>query len=712
MTGLARNFAAGPLGVLLLAVWSAAGATAADPTSDSRSPVKASDAPAQEPHKPAAEPATPAQPDLSDAERIARLQRAIAEKETSQKTLEAELNNPKSEYQLAQEEFQAIDTQVSELTRNIQKLKDQDKADEAAVLSKELEALQKPRKLAKERFELAIDDRKARLNKIATIKDEIVQDKAALDRLINPPLTKPKPPASPPAVAAPPPAASAAAPPAATAAPAPMPAVTNPLAGAAGTAQTAPAAPAAVPGVLPVPASPELEEARREAQKKEQAAQSAAIDAQSVEKRLNVLEREIEIERQLRATAQKKAENANETERMLAQDLQHQIVQGASQAAQDDLWQKINEAKRRNTAALAELRRHTERIDELRSQLFNEQAEQLQTLERARRIVAAAAAAREQVEKLENPFTVQNILIDLRTLLKWLVLHGPRVLLIVIGVFVLLRFARLSSRRAFRIMTGGKKTPDDETWANRAKTLAVVFENAARVAITIGGTLLAFSEVGVDVAVLLGGVAVLGLAVAFGAQNLIRDYFNGFMILLENQYTLNDVVKIGDISGQVERVTLRMTVLRDEKGNVHFLPNGQINAVTNMTHGWSRAVFEIGVAYKEKVDQVMKVLLEIAEGLQKDSYFGWMILESPTMLGVDSLGESSVVIKFLIKTRPLQQWNVTREMLRRIKNRFDELNIEIPFPCRTVYHRQDGPPVENGDIAVPPIKAEAFANRN
>ena len=159
------------------------------------------------------------------------------------------------------------------------------------------------------------------------------------------------------------------------------------------------------------------------------------------------------------------------------------------------------------------------------------------------------------------------------------------------------------------------------------------------------------------------------------------------MILLENQYKLKDVVKIGDHAGSVEQITMRMTALRDLEGNLHFLPNGEIKSVINMTHGWSRALFDIGVAYKENVDNVMNVILEVGQELRQDKKFRLFILEDPTMLGVDAFGDSAVVIKFFIKTLPLKQWDVKREMLRRLKNRFDELGIEIPFPQRTIHHQ-------------------------
>src|SRR3972149_1936469 len=197
------------------------------------------------------------------------------------------------------------------------------------------------------------------------------------------------------------------------------------------------------------------------------------------------------------------------------------------------------------------------------------------------------------------------------------------------------------------------------------------------------------AEVGVNIIPLMGGAAVLGLAAALGGQNLLRDYFTGFMILMENQYAVNDVVKIGDVAGLVERITLRLTVLRSLDGRVHFIPNGHIVTVTNMTHGWSRALFDIGVAYKEDVDRVMQLLVELGKELRRDPDFRHMIMEQPEMLGVDQLGDSAVVIKYYIKTRPLMQWTVKREMLRRIKKKFDELGIEIPFPHRTLYHRHE-----------------------
>ncbi len=243
--------------------------------------------------------------------------------------------------------------------------------------------------------------------------------------------------------------------------------------------------------------------------------------------------------------------------------------------------------------------------------------------------------------------------------------------------------------RLVRLMVGHGLRGKREERENRARTLVSVFHNAANLLIIGGGAIMVLEETGIPIGPLVGGAAVVGLAIAFGAQSLIKDYFTGFILLLEQQYLINDVIRIGDVAGQVESISLRMTALRDLDGRVHFIPHGEIHSVTNLTHGWSRAVMEIGVAYKENVDRVMTVLQELGRELRRDEQFKKLILEDLTMLGVEALGASAVVIKLFFKTEPLQQWTIKREFLRRVKNRFDELRIEIPFPHRTVYHRRE-----------------------
>lgn len=270
----------------------------------------------------------------------------------------------------------------------------------------------------------------------------------------------------------------------------------------------------------------------------------------------------------------------------------------------------------------------------------------------------------------------------------WAMDHGVSVLGIVVVVILILWLAKVLDDHIIRLLARRNDRGSPEERENRAKTLVSVLHNALRTTAITVGFIMVLQEFNVPIGPLLGGVAVIGLAVAFGAQSLIKDYFTGFMVLLEQQYMIGDVIKIGDISGQVENITLRLTVLRDLEGKVHFVPHGQITIVTNMTHGWSRAVFDIGIAYDQEVEPVIDVLMQLASELRQDPKFTALIIDDPEMYGVDSLGDSSVGIKFGMKTRPMKQWDVKRELLKRIKRKFGELGIEIPFPQRTVWVRE------------------------
>jgi small-conductance mechanosensitive channel len=277
---------------------------------------------------------------------------------------------------------------------------------------------------------------------------------------------------------------------------------------------------------------------------------------------------------------------------------------------------------------------------------------------------------------------------SLRDLVGWFAEHGVAVLVIVAVVSIILWIASLLEGRIVALLTGRSERGSQTERENRARTLVSVLHNALRTMAIAVGAIMVLEEFGAPIGPLLGGAAVVGLAIAFGAQSLIKDYFTGFMVLLEQQYMIGDVIQIGDTTGQVERITLRLTVLRDLEGRVHFIPHGQIATVTNQTHGWSQAVIDVGVAYHEDVERVIGVLMELARELRSDPKFGEMILDDPAMLGVDALGDSSVMVKFCVKTQPMRRWDVKRELLRRIKRRFDELGIEIPFPQRTVWHRR------------------------
>ncbi|AEV17070.1 MscS Mechanosensitive ion channel [Thermus sp. CCB_US3_UF1] len=221
--------------------------------------------------------------------------------------------------------------------------------------------------------------------------------------------------------------------------------------------------------------------------------------------------------------------------------------------------------------------------------------------------------------------------------------------------------------------------------AVRRRTLRAVSESVLKGTVLVLGGLLLLSNLGLNVTALLAGAGVAGLALSFAAQNLIRDFLNGFFILLEDQYGVGDIVQIGNVGGQVERFTLRLTVLRDLEGRVHFLPNSEVRQVTVLTQEWSRAVVDVSVAYKEDLDRVLAVLRDEVERFHGDPEWRERFTEAPEVLGVQALGESGVVLRVLFSTKPAQQWPVAREFRRRIKNRLDREGIEIPYPHQKVY---------------------------
>jgi len=218
----------------------------------------------------------------------------------------------------------------------------------------------------------------------------------------------------------------------------------------------------------------------------------------------------------------------------------------------------------------------------------------------------------------------------------------------------------------------------------RIETLISLLRQASLIALWLTVCLMILREFGVEIAPIIASAGIVGLAVGFGAQNLVRDIISGFFIILENQIRVGDVAIINGTGGLVEDINFRTTILRDLAGNVHVFPNGSINTLANMTKEWSANVFEVGVAYKENTDQVTEVLVEIGKQLKADEKFGPLMLAEPEIFGVDKLDDSAVVIKGRIKTLPSQQWAVGREFLRRVKLAFDERNIEIPFPHSTI----------------------------
>jgi moderate conductance mechanosensitive channel len=248
------------------------------------------------------------------------------------------------------------------------------------------------------------------------------------------------------------------------------------------------------------------------------------------------------------------------------------------------------------------------------------------------------------------------------------------------------RFAKIISKAEMR-----KGAIIESETVLRLKTIGKLLNWLGGIIIFLVVIYLILDNFGMNVNPLIAGAGVMGLAFGFGGQYLIRDLINGLFIILEGQYHVNDVIKIGEIGGLVEDINLRVTILRDLEGRVIFIPNGEIKTVINFTRDYSQALFDIGVAYKENVDQVMDVIKQIAADMRQDPYFGRLILQNIEMFGVDKFSDSAVIIKFRIMTLPIKQWEVSREFKRRLKNRFDEMGIEIPFPHHTLYWGTDKP---------------------
>lgn len=283
--------------------------------------------------------------------------------------------------------------------------------------------------------------------------------------------------------------------------------------------------------------------------------------------------------------------------------------------------------------------------------------------------------------------------------IDWLVSRGGQQLLsvlfstLVVGVIAVILW-ELASSLIERRMTGG-------ALGMRARTLLPLLHTTIKVFLVIIVGLVALSALGIDITPLLAGAGVVGLAVGFGSQALVKDVITGFFILMEDQISVGDVVQVANRSGLVEAITIRTVRLRDQAGSVHTIPFGEITSVQNMTRDFSYYVFDISVAYREDTDRVVAVIRDIGAQMQTEDAWRDRILEPLEVLGVDSFGDSAVVIKARIKTRPIQQWNVGREFNRRMKKRFDAEGIEIPFPHRTIYIADGTPPAAAPEKSAP-----------
>ena len=257
-------------------------------------------------------------------------------------------------------------------------------------------------------------------------------------------------------------------------------------------------------------------------------------------------------------------------------------------------------------------------------------------------------------------------------------------IVVILGLAWILQAIAAHLLRIFRRYMQAKAPTRDEQ--ARIDTLARVFRNSAAVIIVIIAGTLILGELGISVAPILATAGVAGVAIGFGAQSLIKDYFNGFFLLLDDQVREGDVVELAGKSGRVEEVTLRYVRLRDFDGHVHFVPNGEIKVVSNRTRGFAFAAVDVGVGYDVDIDHALDVMRQVGTALRADAQWKSRVADDIEILGVERLADSAVMLRCRLKVVPaIEQWNVKREFLKRLKNAFGERGIEIPFPQQVVH---------------------------
>ncbi len=272
------------------------------------------------------------------------------------------------------------------------------------------------------------------------------------------------------------------------------------------------------------------------------------------------------------------------------------------------------------------------------------------------------------------------------TLLSWFTLHGIKILVILIAVVLI---NRVGKKFIEKTVKKAIKHVDHEAEVKRENTLIGIFSGGLKVVVWLVAIMTVLPEFGIEVGPILAGAGILGVALGFGAQYMIRDFLAGLFIILENQYRVGDVVCLDDTCGGVEDVTLRKTVLRDLDGKLHHIPNGAFKKAANLTGDYSRAHMNVSVAYKEDLDKVMALINKVGREMAKESPWKDYIIKPIQVAGPgpDKFGDSGIEIKVLGETKPLKQWDTLKEFRRRLKVAFDKENIEFPFPQMSVWPR-------------------------
>jgi small-conductance mechanosensitive channel len=268
----------------------------------------------------------------------------------------------------------------------------------------------------------------------------------------------------------------------------------------------------------------------------------------------------------------------------------------------------------------------------------------------------------------------------------WLLSHGLKILVILAITIILYKMTRSFVERTLRFTAVSDKYVSKIAEKKRKETLVRILTLTCRIVLVIIGALMILQELGVAITTLLAGAGIIGIAVGFGGQYLVRDLISGFFLIFENQYRIGDVVSFDGTSGLVEDISLRITTLRDLDGTVHHVPHGEIKKVSNLSKYFARVNLNIGISYNSKLDHVIEVINMVGKELSEDPLWKDSIIKPPLFVRVDDFADSSVVVKILGETQPLKQWDVAGELRKRLKIAFDKEGIEIPFPQRVIHY--------------------------
>jgi small-conductance mechanosensitive channel len=597
-----------------------------------------------------------AQEEISEADQAIRIQKIIELDTARLEELKSDLVRREAAFQEMIDYLASKDAELSQLQEKFAEAEASGDADAATRLNTEITAQKEVNELVRSQSEVDFNAEKTVRKQLRELEIKIAEDRAALEQLegrvpastappdaapVQAPITESTPPAVPGVLLLP-----------------GMPAVAP---------SPAPSTPAAI-----VPATAKQIEARQAAEKSAAKVIEAEQAIENFLVRKAALQRQIKLEQDLLESADQTVINVTKAAETRTTELESEVAAGAGEARQRELRKTIARNEEMLEASKLDVEKRRKNIEDFNERLQVLEQEQLSVEHRAEERREVAQAALKRSVWLESPLHPAN-------LSRWALDRGPRILVVIVATVVIVLVIRFFVGGVARVLVGVSRRKRQRN-TNRADTLSLSFGSALTFIVVAVSILLVFEEAGVDIKTVLGGAAILGVAIAFGAQNLMRDYFNGFIILLEDQYELNDLVQINNHTGRVERVSLRTTVLRDLAGKLYFIPNGEIRSVINRSYEWTRAILNVRVGYDEDVDRIMSILDDVARSLYSDPEFKDKVIDEPEMLGVDEFAQFGIIIRLMVRTVPDDVFIVKREMLRRIKNKFDELGIRIPVP--------------------------------